>query len=389
MKIGFKRLGLGVLLLAAIAMVGAVLPVSAKAAGTIKIGLMVPLTGPAAADGQSAKQSCQMLVEEINKKGGINGKKVELLVYDDQFDPKQAITVAHKMIEGDKVVAGVSGSYSFTSRAAAQVFQENKVPMVVGYALHPAVTAGGPYVFRVTVLGHVQGRAGGFAAVKMLGAKRISLLIQDNDFGQSLAKGFRQYAEALGAKIVSADKFKMREKEFSPVLTKIKGLKPDLIYNTAYPHDGALILKQAMDLGIKINQMGSEGLDSTKGFLQVAGKAAEGVVITTNLNRDSKVPITKAYLQKYEKKFGLAPDMTGASTYDALLILLDVIKKVGTNSEKIVQTLRTMKGWQGVTGKIRAFTKGGEVIKDVELQVVRGNKFRYYGVVSDLKILKP
>ena len=325
----------------------------------------------------------------INDHGGINGKKEELIVYDDQFDAKQAITVAHKMIEGDKVVAAVSGSYSFTTRAAAQVFQEDKVPFVVGYALHPAVTAGGPYVFRVTVLGHVQGRAGGYAAVNMLKAKTVSMLIQDNDFGQSLAKGFTDYAEKNGAKIVSADKFKMKEKEFSPVLTKIKDLKPDLIYNTAYPQDGALILKQAADLDINTKQMGSEGLDSTKGFLEVAGKAAEGVVITTNLDRDSDVPITKNYLVEYEKKYGIAPDMTGASTYDALLILIDAIKKVGTNSDKIVNELRSMKGWQGVTGKIREFTKNGEVIKDVELQVVKDGAFHRYGVVTDLAILTP
>jgi branched-chain amino acid transport system substrate-binding protein len=358
-------------------------------ADTIKIGLMAPLTGPAAADGQSAKQSCEMLVERINAEGGINGKKIELIIYDDQFDSKQAVVVAHKMIEGDKVVAGVSGSYSFTSRAAAQVFQEEGVPFSVGYALHPAVTAGGKYVFRVTVLGHVQGRAGGFTAAKLLEAKTVSMLIQDNDFGQSLAKGFREYAESLGVEIVSADKFKMREKEFSPVLTKIKKLNPDLIYNTAYPHDGALILKQAADLGIKAQQMGSEGLDSTKGFLEVAGKAAEGIVITTNLDRDSKVPVTRKYLDNYEKKFGIAPDMTGASTYDALLMIIDAIKKVGTNPDKIVEAFRSMKGWQGVTGQIQEFTEQGEVIKNVELQIVKDNAFHYYGVVSDPMILTP
>lgn len=358
-------------------------------ADTIKIGLMAPLTGPAAADGQSAKQSCEMLVERINAEGGINGKKVELIIYDDQFDSKQAVVVAHKMIEGDKVVAGVSGSYSFTSRAAAQVFQEEGVPFSVGYALHPAVTAGGKYVFRVTVLGHVQGRAGGFTAAKLLEAKTVSMLIQDNDFGQSLAKGFREYAESLGVEIVSADKFKMREKEFSPVLTKIKKLNPDLIYNTAYPHDGALILKQAADLGIKAQQMGSEGLDSTKGFLEVAGKAAEGIVITTNLDRDSKVPVTRKYLDNYEKKFGIAPDMTGASTYDALLMIIDAIKKVGTDPDKIVEAFRSMKGWQGVTGQIQEFTEQGEVIKNVELQIVKDNAFHYYGVVSDPMILTP
>ncbi len=361
----------------------------AAQAGPIKIGLMAPLTGPAAADGLSVKQSCEMLVENINAAGGINGNKVKLIVYDDQFDAKQAVLVAHKMIEGDKVVAGVSGSYSFTSRAAAQVFQEYKVPFSVGYAVHPAVTAGGPYVFRVTILGHVQGKAGGLTAARLMGAKTVSMLIQDNDFGQSLAKGFRMYAEKMGVSIVSADKFKMGEKEFSPVLTKIKKLNPDLIYNTAYPHDGALILKQAADLGIRSKQMGSEGLDSTIGFLEVAGKAADGLVITTNLDRDSKIAITRKYLDGYEKKYGTAPDMTGASTYDALLMIIDAIRKVGTDPEKIVQVFRTMKGWQGVTGKIQEFTAEGEVIKNVELQVVKGGRFHHFGVINDKKVLQP
>ena len=172
-------------------------------------------------------------------------------------------------------------------------------------------------------------------------------------------------------------------------ITKIKKLNPDLIYNTAYPHDGALILKQAADLGIKAQQMGSEGLDSTKGFLEVAGKAAEGIVITTNLDRDSKIPITRKYLDNYEKKFGIAPDMTGASTYDALLMIVDAIKKVGTDPDKIVEAFRSMKGWQGVTGQIQEFTEQGEVIKNVELQVVKDNAFHYYGVVSDRVILTP
>lgn len=385
-KLQGKSLMVALAALAVVGMLGAGAPAAAQ---TIKIGLMAPLTGPAAADGQSAKHSCEMLVEQVNAAGGINGKKIELIVYDDQFDSKQAVIVAQKMIQGDKVVAGVSGSYSFTTRAAAQVFQDEKVPFSVGYALHPAITEGGKYVFRVTVLGHVQGRAGGFAAGSLLKAKTVSMLVQDNDFGQSLAQGFQQYAESLGVKVVSSDKFKMNEKEFSPVLTKIKQLNPDLIYNTAYPIDGALILKQAADLGIKIQQMGSEGLDSTKGFLDVAGKSAEGLIITTNLDRDSKVEITRRYLDEYQKKYGFAPDMTGASTYDALLMVIEALKKVGTDPDKIVETFRGMKGWQGVTGQIKAFTPNGEVIKNVELQVVRNSQFRHYGVVSDEKLLTP
>jgi branched-chain amino acid transport system substrate-binding protein len=361
----------------------------AWAADTVKIGVMVPLTGPAAADGQSAQHSVEMAVEKVNGAGGINGKKVEALFYDDQFDPKQAVTVARRMIEADKVVAGVSGSYSGPTRAAAQVFEENKIPFSVGYALHPDVTKDKKYVFRLTVLGPVQGRAAGFTAGKLMNVKTVSMLVMDNDFGVSLAQGFKEYADKLGVKIVSEDKFKMGEKEYSPVLTKIKGLNPDAVFTTAYPLDGALMIKQAGDLGLHIKMIGTEGLDSTKGFLDVAGKQAEGLVITTNLDRDSKVPEVQEYLKGYEKKYGFAPDMTGASTYDAFMAVVDAIKKGGDKPDKIVEAFRTLRGWQGVTGKIEEFTAGGEVIKDVVLQVVKDGKFRYYGVISDRALLTP
>lgn len=362
---------------------------AALAADNIKIGVLIPLTGPAAADGQSAKQSVEMAVEKVNSAGGVNGKKVEALFYDDQFDSKQAVILARRMIEADKVLAAVSGSYSGPTRAAAQIFQENKVPLSVGYALHPDVTKGGKYVFRVTVLGHIQGRAAGWTAGNLMKVKTAAMLVMDNDFGMSLAKGFKEYAEKSGVKIISEDKFKMGEKEYTPVLTKIKGLNPDLIFTTAYPLDGALMIKQAADLGIKAKILGTEGLDSTKGFLDVTGKAAEGVVITTNLDRDAKEPMIQEYLQTYEKKFGFAPDMTGASTYDAFMALVQAIKKGGEDADKIVAAFHTLKGWPGITGKIDSFTENGEVIKDVVLQVVKDSKFHYYGVVNDKTLLTP
>jgi branched-chain amino acid transport system substrate-binding protein len=361
----------------------------ALAADAIKIGVMVPLTGPAAADGQSAQQSVEMAAAKVNAAGGVNGKKVEVVFYDDQFDPKQAVTVARRMIEADKVMAGVSGSYSGPTRAAAQVFEENKVPFSVGYALHPDVTKDKKYVFRLTVLGPIQGRAAGYTAGKLMNIKTVSLLVLDNDFGVSLAQGFKEYAAKFGVKIVSEDKFKMGEKEYSPVLTKIKGLNPDAVFTTAYPLEGALMIKQAADLGLKAKMIGTEGLDSTKGFLDVAGKQAEGLVITTNLDRDSKVPEVQEYLREYEKKYGFAPDMTGASTYDAFMAVLEAIQKGGDKPEKVVEAFRTLKGWQGVTGKIYEFTPSGEVIKDVVLQVVKDGKFRYFGLVDDRNLLTP
>ncbi len=163
----------------------------ALAEETIKIGLLAPLTGPAADDGINVKNSVVMAVEKVNAEGGILGKQIELVTYDDRADPKEAVALAHKLIERDSVIGVVGGSYSFPSRAVAPIFQEEKVPFVAAYALHPEVTSAGEFCFRVGMLGDVEGRACAYVAVHNFKAKTVALIHADNDFGRTLSTGTR------------------------------------------------------------------------------------------------------------------------------------------------------------------------------------------------------
>ncbi len=138
-----------------------VLSGNGPAADTIKIGFNAPLTGFAASDGKSASEGAKLEVEQINAAGGINGKMLQLIIYDDQAKPAQAIPIANKLIGQDKVVLGVSGSYSGPTRSAAGVFQEAGIPYISAYAIHPDITRAGNYVFRTSFLGDVHGRGGG------------------------------------------------------------------------------------------------------------------------------------------------------------------------------------------------------------------------------------
>lgn len=355
----------------------------------IKIGFFAPITGPAAADGESVKRAAELAVKEINDAGGINGKKIQLVAYDDRLDPKEAVNIANKLIGQDKVVAVVSGSYSGTTRAAAPIFQEAKIPMITAYAVHPDITKAGNYMFRQSFLGTVQGRAGAEAAVKLLGAKNISILAVDNDFGKTLSAGFKERAEKLGAKIVSADIFPSGEKEFNPLLTKIKGLKPDLVYLVGYSSEGSQIVTQAKALGLEAKILGTEGIDSTKQFLGVAGANAEGVVITTNLNRDDEREVAKKFFANFQKAYNTSPDMVGASTYDAFYVLANAIKTVGTDPAKIREAISKTKNYEAVTGTIAGYTAGGEVMKTVQVQQVKGGSFHYFGKITDPEVITP
>ena len=365
---------------------------TAGAADTIKIGLLAPLTGAAAADGLSVHNSVKLAVERVNAEGGLLGKKVELVTYDDRADAKDAVALARKLIEQDKVVAVVAGSYSTPSRAVAPIFQEEKIPAVAAYAVHPDITKAGNYNFRNGFLGMVEGKAAAYVAVKILKAKKIALLVSDNDFGRTLAEGFKYYMEKYAkgvATIVSQQAYPMQEKDFKAYLSKIKQDVPDLIFSSGYYFQTGPVVKQAREMGITAHILGEEGADSPK-FLEIAGPSAEGFVIVTNLNRDDKRPAVKKFLNTYEKQYKIQPDMVGASAYDAFMIICDAIKRAkSVKGPDIRNAIATIKNFNGLTGEIKRFTPEGEVVKDVQVQIVKQGRFRNLGVVSDPELITP
>jgi branched-chain amino acid transport system substrate-binding protein len=366
---------------------------TAMSADTVKIGLLAPLTGFAAADGLSVINSVKLAVEKVNADSGLLGKKVELITYDDRADGKEAVALARKLIEQDGVVGVVGGSYSTPSRAVAPIFQEDQVPFVAAYAVHPDITKAGNYCFRNGFLGMVEGQAAAHVMVSMLKAKRIAILTSDNDFGRTLAKGFDTYLKTkgagVGAKIVYQQAYPFEEKDYKPYLTKIKELNPDALFASGYYFQTGPVVKQARELGLTCPILGEEGADSPK-FLEIAGPAAEGFMIVTNLNRDDPRPEVQAFLKEYQKRYNIQPDMVGASAYDAFMILVDGIKRAGSEKGPAIQkAIAGTKDYNGLTGMIKGFTEDGEVIKEVQVQVVKNGAFRYYGVVSDPALITP
>lgn len=364
---------------------------AAWGADAVKIGLMAPLTGFAAADGESVRNAVTLALEQVNKGGGVLGKPVELVTYDDRADAKEAMALSRKLIQQDRVVAVVAGSYSTPSRAVAPVFQEEQIPLVAAYAVHPDITTAGDYCFRNGFLGMVEGKAAAYTAVELLKAKRIALLTSDNDFGRTLSEGFRIYMSTRGgeAAIVYEQAYPFKEKDFKPYLSKIKELGPDLIFASGYYFQTGPIVKQARELGITARIVGEEGADSPK-FLEIAGEAAEDFVIVTNLNRDDPREGVVDFLIDYEKRFGIAPDMVGASAYDAFMIICEAIQRAGsTEGPAIQKAIAETKDYQGLTGLLKGFTDIGEVVKEVQVQIVKEGKFRYFGVVKDLELITP
>lgn len=359
---------------------------AAPAAAQIKIGFNVPLTGFAATDGKSALEGAKLAVAQANAKGGVGGKQIELVVYDDQASPKEAAPVVTKMVEKDNVLVAVSGSYSGSTRAAASIFQSAKVPYVVAYAIHPDITLTGDYIFRVSAMGEVQGRAGA-KLVSELGKKKVVIITIKNDFGQALAAGFKEAASKLGLQIQNEYEYGLPDRQFGPIASKIKSDAPDIIYASGYFYTAGPLVSQLRSAGITAPIVGQEGYDSDK-FIEIAGDAAEGVYVTTSLDRDSTSPATIAFLADYRKAANAGPDMVAASSYTAVAVAVEGLRKTdGKGGDALRDAIAELR-FESPIGKL-SFNDLHEVAKDVQVQIIKDKAFRRFSVISDAVLLAP
>ncbi|MCH1476496.1 ABC transporter substrate-binding protein [Arenicellales bacterium IMCC56312] len=356
-------------------------------ADSIKVGFNVPLTGFAAADGKSARIGAELAVEQVNAAGGINGKDLELVIYDDQASPKESAPLAAKLITQDGVVAGISGSYSGATRAAATIYQENATPYISAYAVHPDITRSGDYVFRTSFMGEVQGRAGAKLVGEMMGKKRVSIITLANDFGKSLEAGFKEKAAEFGIEILGEYDYSIKDREFGPIVSKVKAEAPDAIYASGYFFTAGPLVSQLRAAGVDVPVIGQEGYDGEM-FIKIAGAAAEGVIITTSLDRDSTDPLAQAFIQGFQKKSGYPADMVSASTHTAVLVLAEAMKQVDPSDKAALRQAIASTSINAATGNI-SFNKLGEVRKSVQVQVVRDGSWHHFAVISDPVLLAP
>ena len=356
-------------------------------ADSVKIGFNVPLTGFAAADGKSALNGAKLAVKQANQAGGINGKMIELVVYDDQASPKQAVPISNKLIEKDKVVAAISGSYSGATRAAAGVFQSAEIPYISAYAVHPEITKAGNYVFRTSFMGEVQGRAGAKLIGATLQRKRVVLITLKNDFGKSLAVGFREAAGQFNLQIVNEYEYSIKDRQFGPIVAKVKADAPEAIYATGYFFTAGPLVSQLRAAGISVPVIGQEGYDSEQ-FIKIAGKASEGTIITTSLDRDSNSSETQSFISEFEAMAGHKVDMVAASGHTAMKVLVAAMKKAGTTSPSAIRNAIAQTNLVASTGSI-SFNDLGEVQKNVQVQVVRDGDFHYHSEIRDQVLLAP
>jgi branched-chain amino acid transport system substrate-binding protein len=343
---------------------------------TLKIGVAAPLSGASAQDGESIKKGAELAVKLANDAGGVNGKKLELVTQDDKTDPKEAAIVANKLATDSSILAVVGHFNSSATLAGAPIYNKNKVVEISPGSSSPAVTNAGPYTFRVITTDAYQGE---YVAKWSLeeGYKKIAIIYENTDYGLGLAEVYQKAVEANGGQIVAKESYLLGEtKDFSSVLTKIKGQNPDLLFIGGLYNEAALIAKQAKALGLNTPFMGVDGLYSNA-LIELGGEAVEGFKLPGFFNTSSENAKTKEFVEAYQKAYNELPGTYAAYAFDATQIIIQAMKEKGTDRQSIADYITTLKGYEGVTG-VHNFDENGDVLKEPEKLIVKDGKFQTY-----------
>jgi branched-chain amino acid transport system substrate-binding protein len=314
---------------------------------TIKIGHAVSLTGDNSVFGQSESTGLKIGVEELNKKGGILGKQVEVVTVDTRNDPAETVNAVRRLVDQEKVIAVLGPSSSGPAMSATPIVTAGKVPLIATAASNPYVTAdkqGGihKYVFRVCFIDTYQGLVDAEFAYDRLKARKAAVLYDvGSDYSQWLAKYFEDAFIKKGGVIVAKEAYRTGELDFRAPLGKIKETNPDLLFLPLTQKDAALAAKQSRDLGIKSTLLGGDNWASPD-LLTLAGPAIEGAYFSNSASLDD--PRVKGWITAHEKQFSGPIVRNALLVNDALLWLADAMKRANsTDGDKIVAALEATK----------------------------------------------
>jgi len=350
---------------------------------TIKIGYFGDLTGPTFNFGQSAYNGVLMAATEINQAGGINGRKIDVVIEDDKGSPEEAARLTAKLIDQDKVVAIIAGGTSGNSRAAAPKAQASRIPMISPSSTDPAVTQTGNYIFRACFVDTFQGEVMANFAINTLKAKKAAIL---TDFNSPYSKGLTDYFKLsfarLGGSIVSEQTYTQGDADFKGQLSTIRSAEPDVIYIPGYYGDVALIAKQARLIGLTQPLLGGDGWDAPE-LWQLGGDALNGAYISTHYSVDDPSPAIQQFVGLYKQRYGnLLPDAHAALAYDAARLLFDAITKTGsTDGDKLRDALAQTKNFNGVTGVI-SMDAARNAVKPAAVLKLQDLKFIYQETIQ-------
>jgi len=359
----------------------------AAAAREIRIGLITPLSGDVKTFGESVRNAFEMAVAEANARGGVAGMKVVYTVVDDRNDPTEASNAANLLINRERVRAIVGSVTSKATIPVSDLANSARIPMITPSATNARVTVADgkrkPYAFRACFIDDFQGVVVARFARQTLRARSAGVLYDaSNDYSKGIAEVFRAEFARQGGQVAVFESYGRDDVDFSALLTKVRAAAPDVLFLPDYYNKVGLIARQARERGIRSVFVGPDGWDSPE-LPRIAGAAIEGGYFSNHYSPEDRRPEVAAWVKKYRDRYGQTPDALATLAYDATNMLLDAIRRAGSDDpEKIRAALAATKNFRGVTGSLTV-DRNGDPVKSAVILKIEGGRQKF------LKIVKP
>jgi branched-chain amino acid transport system substrate-binding protein len=347
----------------------------APAQEPIKLGVVGPHTGPAAADGLSTLIGAQVAAQEINGAGGLlGGRKIEIVAADSRGIPAESVSAFRKVVTQDKVVAVDCCWFSSSTIATLPTIEELKIPTTNGISFLPdAKETKLTYLFKFAQTPRLESRFVDYW-VNKLKVKKVAFLARNDDWGRATSGVYQARLKELGGTIVSSDYYTPGEKDFYSYLTKIKALNPDAVNVVDISATAATQVKQMAELGLKATILGSDG-PITDAFIKIAGKPAEGVPLVVRYGTTLETPRNKGFIAAFKaRRNGEDPDQYAQAGYDGVYLQAEAIKRAGSTDPAKIREALLKTDYTSVAGSPIRFDQHQQATPKIYVAVVKDGK---------------
>lgn len=353
-------------------------------------GFCAPMSGGAASWGKKSEVGVKFAIERINARGGVvpkgqaKARMLELIeVADDKNDPREGASIAQRFIDNEKILIMIGPLTSTVALAQAPIMNKNGLTQFAIGATAPAYTKAGPYSYRLVPTDAFQGRYMAKWANDQGKWKTYAIIYVNDDYGRGLAEVFQAGLKEIGVdekNVVASEAFLPNDTDFSVQLTKIRGLKPDALFIAGHYKEGALIARQARELALNAQILGTDGIGHPE-FIKVAGKSAEGTIYSGYFSLEDKRPYIQEWAAEFKAKLGYDPGLVEAIANDCVEIAAKAIEIGGDDRKDVAIGMSTIGPYNpSVAGALgdNQFDGNGDTMRDMLMYVVKDGAAVFY-----------
>lgn len=345
-----------------------------KEVDTIKIGAILPLTGDAALYGNNAKEGIDLALEQINSKGSVIGKTIQIIYEDSKAEPKTGVAAFQKLTDVDKVPVIIGGISSSVTLAFAPLAEKQKIVVLSPAATSPKLSNAGKFIFRNWTSDAFEATVIADYAINELKINKMGILYLNNDYGKGLENAIIKEFTNNGKEIVIVESFAQNQIDFKNSLTKIKASDVQALYIISYPDETVIILRQIKELNLKILLLSTSAFQDDM-IIKNAGATAENVIYPYPVSTGTTDKVVANFFASFEKKYNKNPGIVSDTGFDALNMIVAAIKNERSASGEAIQKgLMKLHDFKGASGTM-TFDENGDIEKEMKIKTVKNKSF--------------